>query len=70
VKSIRKDELRLELPLRLADLNPDHVGADQADHGDQGKEDHEAVAAEVIGQLLFADGGECCHGYASRKYFM
>jgi hypothetical protein len=49
----------------LLDVQTDHVGGDETHHGDQRKEDHEAVAREMICQFFSKDGPHTVHGYAS-----
>jgi hypothetical protein len=42
-----------------------YVRGNQAEHGNQSKNDGKAVTAEMIGQLFFDNGFDTAHGYAS-----
>ena len=49
---------------------PHHVRHDQADDQNQGEEQDEAGAAEMVCQLFPADGPDSGHDWPSLKYFM
>jgi hypothetical protein len=64
----QEHEGRLDLPLQvLGDLQPRHVDHQHAHHGDQGEQDQETAAGEVVGDLFAHDGPQRAHAVLSRK---